>query len=146
MAASLLVVHSYLRWLVLAFGLYAVAKMAVGQSRNALFTPADRLAQQLFISVLDLQLLVGVVLFGVSPLMRAAMHDMHAAMRDSHLRFFVTEHWVFMLAALVVAHVAVVRSKRATTDQDKFKRAGLGFAVALALVLAGMPWFRLTVK
>ena len=146
MASSLLIVHSVFRWLVLAFGLYAVAKMAAGQSRNAPFTPADRIAQRLFISALDLQFLFGLVLFGISPVTRGAMKDIHAAMRDSNARFFVTEHWVFMVVALVVAHLAMMRSKSAKTDHDKFKLAGLGFALALGLILAGIPWFRLTGK
>ena len=143
MASSMLIVHSIFRWLVLAFGLYAVAKMVVGQTKGAAFAPSDRVAQRLFISALDLEVLFGIILYGVSPLTRGAMSDMPAAMREPQVRYFVAEHPVTMVIALVIAHAASVWSRKAANDQDKFKRAGLGFALALGLILSGIPWFRL---
>ena len=145
MASVLLIVHSYFRWLVLLAGVYAVARMAIGQSRNSPLTAADRTAGRLFVASLDLQLLLGVWLFAVSPVTRGAMKDMAAAMQDAHVRFFVTEHPGLMILALIVAHGASSWSRKAAADRDKFRRAGLGYAFAMGLILAGIPWFRLGV-
>ena len=68
---------------------------------------------------------------------------MAAAMQDPHTRFFVAEHPMMMFVALCVAHGASIWSRKATVDRTKFMRASLGFSLALGLVLAGIPWFRM---
>jgi hypothetical protein len=143
MSSTLLLLHSYLRWLVLLAGLIAVAKAAGGYSGKAAYGPADARISRIFIGLLDLQFLLGLVLYFVSPLTRGAMKDMAAAMQESHVRFFVAEHPAMMVLALVVAHGANVWARKAPTDRGKFQRSALGFALALGLIIAGIPWFRM---
>jgi hypothetical protein len=143
MTPTLLLVHSYLRWLVLAAGLFAIARMAKGYSSSSTYGPADRRYSAIFVGLFDLQFLVGLILYGVSPLTRGAMQNMATAMQDAHTRFFVAEHPIMMFVALCVAHGASIWSRRATVDRTKFMRASLGFSLALGLVLAGIPWFRM---
>ena len=68
---------------------------------------------------------------------------MTTAMQDPHARFFVAEHPMMMFVALCVAHGASIWSRKATAARTKFMRASLGFSLALGLVLAGIPWFRM---
>jgi hypothetical protein len=143
MALNLLVVHSYFRWLVLLAGLMAVVQMANGYFRNAVYTPTDGTTARIFIGLFDLQFLLGLILFGISPKIREAMQDMAASMTFPHTRFIVAEHPLLMFVALCVAHGASVWARRATADRVKFQRSALGFAIALGLVVAGIPWFRL---
>lgn len=139
----LLTVHSYLRWLVLLAGVLAIAKMAKGYSSGSAYGPADRRYSAIFVGLFDLQFLIGLILYWVSPLTHGAMQNMPVAMQDPHTRFFVAEHPMMMFIALCVAHGASIWSRRATVDRAKFMRASLGFSLALGLVLAGIPWFRL---
>jgi hypothetical protein len=143
MPPTLLVIHSYLRWLILAAGLVTLGELVIGQARGSAFTSADKRSMRIYVGTLDLQFLLGLVLYGVSPLTRGAMNDMAAAMRDAHTRFFVAEHPVMMLLALVVAHAGSVWSRKAPTDRIKLQRAALGVAFSLGLILAGIPWFRM---
>jgi hypothetical protein len=143
MASTLLIIHSYLRWLVLAAGLVAVVKMANGYARQAAYEPSDARISRIFVGVFDLQFLVGLILYGVSPLTRGAMKDMSTAMTDPHVRFFVAEHPLLMFIALCVAHASVVFARKAPTHRAKFMRSALGFAFSLGLILAGIPWFRM---
>jgi hypothetical protein len=139
----LLIIHSYLRWLVLLAGLLAVAKAVSGYSGKTAYGPADLGISRIFVGLLDLQFLLGLVLYFVSPLTSGAMKNMAAAMQDAHVRFFVAEHPAMMVLALVVAHAANVWARKSPTDRGKFQRSALGFALALGLIVAGIPWFRL---
>lgn len=143
MATILLVLHSYVRWLVLAAGLVAVARLANGYTRGLVYTPADRVFSLIFVSALDIQFLLGLILYGVSPVTRDAMKDMATAMKDSHVRFFVAEHPMMMFLALCVAHGASIWARKSPSDRVKFLRGAIGFALSLGLILAGIPWFRL---
>lgn len=139
----LLTIHSYLRWLVLLAGVLAIVKMTRGYSSGSTYGPTDRRYSAIFVGLFDLQFLIGLILYGVSPLTRGAMQNMATAMQDPHTRFFVAEHPMMMFVALCVAHGASIWSRKATVDKTKFMRASLGFSLALGLVLAGIPWFRM---
>jgi hypothetical protein len=143
MTPTLLVIHSYLRWLVLLAGLFAVAKLANGYTKQAVYGAADLRISRIFIGLLDLQFLLGLILYAVSPVTRDAMKDMTAAMQQPHVRFFVAEHPMLMFIALCVAHGASIWARKAPSDRVKFLRSSMGFALALGLVLAGIPWFRM---
>ena len=143
MASSLLVVHSYLRWLVLLSGLAAVAKLVNGYSRQLVYGPSDLRLSRIFVGLLDLQFLLGLILYGTSSVTRDAMRDMASAMAVPHTRFIVAEHPLLMFIALFVAHGASVWARKSPSDRVKFLRGATGFALALGLILAGIPWFRL---
>jgi len=67
---------------------------------------------------------------------------MGAAMRDAPTRYFLVEHPVIMLAAIVVAHVGAVQVRKATTDPERFQRASIWFGLALAAIAGFIPWAR----
>jgi len=143
MPSTLLVVHSLFRWLVLAVALYAVLRMVIGLATARAWAEEDRKAGVFFTIAMDVQLLLGVVLFAVSPLIRQGMSDVSGAMKDSSVRFFLAEHPVFMVLAVVLAHVGSVVARRGPTDRVKFVRGAVGYSLAFALLLAGIPWWRL---
>jgi hypothetical protein len=128
---------------VLLAGLVAVAKLANGYTRQAVYGAADLRVSRIFVGLVDLQFLVGLILYATSPLVQAAMKDMATSMKDPHTRFFVAEHPMMMFIALCVAHAASIMVKKSPSDRVKFLRGSLGFALALGLMVAGIPWFRL---
>ena len=143
MALNLLVIHSYVRWFVLLAGLMTVVQMASGYARSAAYGSNDVLTSRIFVGLFDLQFLLGLILYAVSPLTRDAMRDMATAMTYPQLRFIVAEHPLTMFIALSVAHGTSIWARKAPTDVLRFRRSAIGFALALGLVLAGIPWFRL---
>ena len=143
MHATLLVTHGLFRWLVLSVALYAVLRMTIGLATARPWTEDDRKAGVFFTIAMDVQLLFGVVLFLVSPLVRQGMSDVPAAMKDASVRFFLAEHPVFMVLAVALAHLGSVLSRRGPTDRVKFVRGALGYVLAFGLLLAGIPWWRL---
>ncbi|HSA56336.1 MAG TPA: hypothetical protein VLE53_11575 [Gemmatimonadaceae bacterium] len=136
-------VHNLLRWVVIGAGLWVVFLAWRGWIWRAAWTRREALASRIFTGLLDLQLLVGVLLYAVfSPLTRQAFRNMGAAMRDAPVRYFVVEHVVMMLAAIVAAHVGVVLVRRAEADAAKYQRAAIWLGIALAAIVGFVPWAR----
>jgi hypothetical protein len=141
MYSLLLFLHSWLRWLVLLTGLFAVARAIAGTNSGRSWTAADGKPGLFFILCLDLQLLIGLALYLVfSPTVQAAFGNIGAAMKDTAYRFYVVEHAVGMIVAIVLAHIGRVRSKKAATDGARYKSAAIFFGAALLLILALIPW------
>ncbi len=144
MTPTLILIHSLLRWAVLIVMITVTATMAFRYAKAATWTSTDRAAALAFTILLDTQLLVGFVLYGVSPITRGAMKDMATAMHEPSVRFFVVEHPTIMVLSVLFAHLGSVFAKKAPTDRVKFGRATAFFALSTALMLWGIPWFRLT--
>ncbi|MBV6520093.1 MAG: hypothetical protein MNPFHGCM_00198 [Gemmatimonadaceae bacterium] len=135
--------HNLLRWVVIVAGMYATFRFWRAWLQRGSWTPTEGRWAQVFVIALDAQFVVGLVLYVfLSPLTRQAFANMGAAMRDAPVRYFVVEHVVMMLAAIVLAHVGNVRVKRAATDAAKLQNAALWFGVATAAVLGFVPWSR----
>jgi hypothetical protein len=141
MLLATVVLHSLLRWVVLVFGVIAVSKAIAGTGGRRPWTSFDQRAGRSFVMALDLQMLVGLVLYGLlSPITRAAFGDMSAAMRDPVLRFFAIEHLTIMVGAIAFVHIGSARARKAPTDAAKHKAAAIFFTIGLLLILLGTPW------
>ena len=141
MYATVLLIHSWLRWLVLLAGLFAVGSALSGIAQKRGWGAMDNRAGLLFTIALDLQMLLGLVLyFLLSPLTRAALGDFGAAMGDSLLRFWAVEHVFGMLVGLVLAHRGRSRARAIQDPLKKHRAAAVFFVLALIAILASIPW------
>ena len=141
MLVTFVVLHSLLRWLVIAFGLVAVVRALSGLTGHRPWTPLDERAGRLFVIALDFQVLVGLILYGLlSPLTRAAFADMGAAMRDPLMRFYAVEHLVLMVGAVAFAHVGRTRTRKTSLAPARQRAAAIFFTLSLLLILIGTPW------
>lgn len=143
MTQGILVAHSLFRWLVLLAGVLALVRVLSGAFRPRLWNATDRRAASAFTGMLDVQLLIGLALYVTSPITTAARRDMAAAMHTPGSRYFVVEHPVIMVMAVVLAHVGSVAVRRAASDRQKFLRAAGLFGASFALLVYGIPWSRL---
>jgi hypothetical protein len=142
MYLALLHTHNVTRWVVLVAALVAIAWALQARLSGGAFEKRHRIANLVFVSIMDLQLLLGFALYFVSPLVQAGLANMSAAMADAAMRFFVVEHATYMIVAVVLAHVGSVMVRRAKGDAGKHGRAILWFGLSLVVVLAGIPWNR----
>src|SRR5688572_9485271 len=137
--STVLAVHSWVRWAVLLAGLVAVGRAATAGSRS--WTTTDERAGRLFGISLDVQFLLGILLYFVlSPFTRQAMQDFALAMRTSGLRFWAVEHVAGMLIALTLAHIGRARVRKAPTDRQRHRTAMVFYGLALLAMLASIPW------
>jgi hypothetical protein len=141
MYSLLLVVHSLLRWVVLAAGLVAFGRAVAGMRGRRPWTTGDDRAGQLFVGMLDLQFLIGIALYLVfSPITRAAFQDFGAAMGSPMLRFWAVEHLFGMVIAVALAHVGRVRVRKTTDPVRRHKLTAIFFGLALVAIFATIPW------
>ena len=138
--AATLLIHSYLRWLVILAGLIAVARAVSGASRHAPWTPADDKAGFWFTAAVDAQFLLGILLYAfLSPFTHQAFGDFAAAMKNSMLRFWAVEHITGMIIGVALVHVGRIRTRRADSLR-RHKVAAIFFGLALVAILASVPW------
>ena len=129
--------HNLLRWVVVILAIYALVRVYMGWLGKKEFTETDRKALSFYSIGLDIQVLLGLVLYFMGGWYNV-FGNMGAA--SGEVRFFGVEHITMMLIAVVLAHLGVVMSKRATTPAGKFKRAAIYVTLSVLAVLAGIPW------
>jgi hypothetical protein len=142
MYIGLLHLHNFGRWLVLVAAVVAIVIAVLGLVRGAPWGRGAKLSGLAYLIMMDTQLLIGLVLYGLSPLVRAAMGDVSLAMADTQLRFFLVEHFLLMVVAVALVHVGYALSKRASTAKAAYTRASVFYTLGLVAVLAGIPWWR----
>jgi hypothetical protein len=141
MYLAFLFLHSWLRWIVLACGAWALFRSLAGVFGPRSWTPADDRSARWFATSLDIQTLLGLVLYGLlSPITRMAFGDMAAAMRTRPLRFWAIEHVSLMLVAVALVHIGRARVRKARFDDVRHRQTAIFVALALAALLLGIPW------
>jgi hypothetical protein len=144
MYTGFLHLHDTLRWLLLLSLVTTLVKYLVGWLGNQRWKKTDNLMGIIFTSLMDLQLLVGLVLyFFLSPVTKLALNDFGAAMKNADLRFYAVEHLSMMLIAVVLVHIGRAKSKKVIADVSKFKIATIFYGLALVVMLAAIPWGRI---
>jgi uncharacterized membrane protein YozB (DUF420 family) len=139
----ILAVHNIVRWIVIILAVVALVRAYRGWIGRREWGQADRRAGVFFSAALDTQLLLGLILyFGLSPITRTAFGNLASAMGNVEVRFFLLEHFLYMLLAVVLAHVGVATARRAADDSARHRRTSLWFSLAALAIILGMPWFR----
>ena len=137
----MLFIHSWLRWIVLLLGALAVGRALNGVRTRRPFTPIDDASARRFTTMLDIQLLAGLVLYlWASPFTTEAFRDMAGTMRNAPLRFFVVEHLVGMIVAIALAHIGRARLKKAADSAARHRTALIFFGISLLVMLLSIPW------
>jgi hypothetical protein len=130
-----------LRWAVLLAGLIAAGRAITGWLSGRPWAAADDRAGQWFIRTLDVQILLGLLLYFVlSPFTTMAFRDFGGAMRDSGLRFWTVEHTFGMLVGIGIAHVGRARIRKSPNDPRRHRVAAIAFTLALIAMIVSIPW------
>lgn len=128
--AGLVTFHSYWRYAVLVAAVIALVVALGGWlgplTQRLLLQPVVRRAGLLYIIALDLQVLVGVVLW--------LGKGWYAAPG-----FFRAEHPATMLLAVIAAHVGQVLAKKARMPASAARAVAIAVAISFVLVLIGIP-------
>lgn len=137
----LLVLHNLIRWVVLIAGVLAVVMAITGWLGNRNWGATDNRIGLLFTGSLDLQVLIGLLLYFIfSPITTSNFSNFGQAMGNEEIRFFLVEHSLLMVIAVVLAHIGRAQSKKATPDTNKHKRAAIFFTLAIIAILLAIPW------
>jgi NADH:ubiquinone oxidoreductase subunit 2 (subunit N) len=128
--------HSGWAYLVLLALVIAVLNSFIGKSSQKEFTSKDRKIALLALIGTHTQLLIGFVLYFVSPLGSAAFGQM----KEASLRLTSLEHPLVNIIAVVLITIGWSKHKKAQTSQSKFKSIAVFYGLGLLLVLSRIPW------
>jgi hypothetical protein len=143
MYSFVLALHNLVRWVVLILGVAALVGALSGWIGGRQWSQGSRRLGMFFTSAIDLQLLIGLALyFFLSPITTSALRNFGSAMGDPGTRFFALEHALYMVVAVVFAHLGSSLPKRVEDPSAKHRRASLWFGAAFVVILLGMPWMR----
>lgn len=140
MYSTLLSLHSICRWLVLVSLLYAIYRGFQGWKKGAAFTTSDNILRHTTATVAHVQLLLGLWLYFISPIVDYFLHNFKEAVHERDIRFFGMEHSLMMLIAVVLITMGSALAKRKEKDEEKFKTMAIWYLIGLLVIISSIPW------
>jgi len=133
--------HSYLAYVALAVLFLAVANALSGLVTKRIFNMDKDLRLSLFALILcHIQLLVGLVLYFVSPSGLSAIQEFGMGGSTSAARLLAVEHPFINILAIVSITVGWSRHKKFVEGDKKFKSIAIYYGIGLVLILSRIPW------
>lgn len=128
--------HSGWAYIALLVLVIAVVNALIGMSSKKEFTLKDRKIALFGLIGIHVQLLVGIILYFVSPLGL----DSLGQMSDKALRLTSMEHPLINMIAIVLITIGWSKHKKLTTSESKFKTFSIFYGLGLVLILSRIPW------
>lgn len=132
---GLLHAHSGLRWVALILIVAAIVN-ALMNRKGSTYEKKDRMLNLFSMISLHTQLLIGLVLYFISPKVKFVAdwtsNDIY--------RFFGLEHFLLMVLAIVVITIGRKKAENAVEASQKHQLILKWFVIGLVLILAGIPW------
>jgi len=128
--------HSGWAYLVLLFLVVAVINSLTGFFGKREFMGKDRKIALFALIFTHIQLLVGFIIYFVSPLGK----DSFGQMADSQLRLTSLEHPLVNIIAIIFITIGWSKHKKLMESQQKFKTFSIFYGLGLLLILSRIPW------
>ena len=128
--------HSGWAYLALLVLVVAVVNSFMGLSSKKEFTSKDRKIALFALIAIHIQLLVGLILYFVSPLGL----DSLGQMSDKTLRLTSLEHPLINIIGIVLITIGWSKHKKLMTSESKFKTFSIFYGLGLLLILSRIPW------
>jgi hypothetical protein len=128
--------HSYWAYIALLLLVVAVINALVGMVSKKEFTAKDRKISILGLIGTHTQLLIGLILYFVSPLGFGSLGQMS----DKLLRLTSLEHPLINIIAITLITIGWSKHKNLTTSESKFKTFSIFYGLGLVLILSRLPW------
>jgi len=134
--------HSGFRYIVFLLVVLAIAQSVLGWLGKKPYTELNRKINLFALISAHTQLLIGLVLFFISP----NVQFNSGTMKNDVTRYFTVEHWLGMVIAIVLITIGHSKAKRNELSEGKFKTItifySLAFFIIIATILAGkLPVF-----
>ncbi len=134
--------HSLWAYLVIIMIFIAVTNAIFGLLGKRPFEFRDFRISLFTLIVAHLQILIGLILFFVSPMVQwfNSGQDKSLIMKDSTLRLVNLEHPLTMIIAIILITIGFSKQKKKVEPKAKFKIILIFYGIALLLVLGRIPW------
>lgn len=123
--------HSGLRYIVLILIIAAIIRALLGWIGKKTYTEGNRKLNLFALISAHTQLIIGLVLYFLSPLVQFA----GAAMKDKTTRYWTTEHLTMMIIAIALITIGYARSKRVLLPEKKHFTIFIFYFLAIIIVI-----------
>jgi hypothetical protein len=123
-------------YLALLLLVVAVVNSLIGMFSKKEFTAKDRKIALFGLIGIHTQLLIGLILYFVSPLGFASFGQM----ADKALRLTSLEHPLINIIGIALITIGWSKHKKLTTSESKFKTFSIFYGLGLLLILSRIPW------
>ena len=130
--------HSYLAYFLLGVLVLSLIFTIVKFVSKSMFTEQVRKVVLTGFIASHLQLLIGLVLYFISPVGLSGFSG--DVMSDSVSRLYALEHPLTMIIAVVLISVGYIKAKKPGDDARRFKTVILYYMLGLILILLRIPW------
>lgn len=130
--------HSFLAYIALLGIIISFIYALIGALSGRTFKEKDRKFGLIGLIPTHLQLVIGLVIYFLSPLGFANLSG--ATMSDSMSRLYALEHPVINIIAIAVITVGYIRAKKLTDSRNRFRSIYMFYGVGLVLILSRIPW------
>lgn len=128
--------HSGWAYLALLLLVVAVVNSFVGLSSKKEFTEKDRKIALFALAAIHTQIVIGFIVYFVSPLGLSAFGQM----KDAALRLTSLEHPLVNIIGVVLITIGWSKHKKITDSASKFKTFSVFYGLGLLLILSRIPW------
>lgn len=138
METGLLHLHNFLRWVILILLIVNIVRHFTNSQKP--YTAQDKKLGLFLMIAAHTTLLIGLyqVIFGRFGWVHVP--EGTNIMKDTFWRFFLIEHPVGMIVAIILITIGKGVAKKNISDVAKHKKAALLFTIALIVILATIPW------
>lgn len=133
-------VHSLCAYIVLIVLFLSTINALAGFFTKKEFTVKD-LRLSLFTLIFShIQLLLGLLLYAVTPRLMAWQMGAKIVMKNSLFRQLLVEHPLMNIIAVTLITIGWVKHKKQTTNRGKFGKIAIFYTIALVCLLSMIPW------
>jgi len=134
--------HSYWAYLVLLIVVLATLNALISYFSGKEYGPRDFRISLFALIVTHLQLVIGLILYFVSPLgfQNIGNIGMSEVMGNATFRLYAVEHPLIMILMVVFITIGYSKHKKKLVSKPKFKVLAIFYTIALVLMLSRIPW------
>lgn len=133
-------IHSYLAYFVLTILLITVINSFIGWFSNSHFSTKDLRISLFALILTHIQLLIGFILYFVSPNFSEWQKGVANVMGNSSLRLYLVEHPITNIFGVFLITIGWSLHKRQPLSNKRFLRIGLFYFLGLILFFFQIPW------
>ncbi len=128
--------HSGFAYLAFLLLVIAVVNSLIGLFSKKDFTGRDRKIALFALAAIHTQLLIGFIVYFVSPLGFSALGQM----KDATLRLTSLEHPLINIIGIVLITIGWMKHKKLFTSESKFKTFSIYYGLGFVIILSRIPW------
>ena len=105
------------------------------------YVKIDKVLSVIFMGLLYLTLAHGIFMYFIDPGAKPHPMDIHQAMKQASLRFWVIEHFYVMTFALILSQIGWIFIQKTKIDKSRFAYASFYYGIATIITMLSMIFY-----